>query len=78
LSHIPMNHVSRLWSEIQLNTWEELRQALEQRRGNPDDIGVELVEQIIAVVEVCESSDEPFPDSPNQLYEYLNQTLHQS
>ena len=78
MAHVPMAHISRLWSEIQLNTWQELRQALEQRRENPDELDMELVEQIIVVVEEFETGSEPFPESPNQLYEALNRTLHQS
>lgn len=72
-----MDHVSRLWSEIQLNTWQELRQALELRRGNPNGMPDELVEQIIVMVEEFETASRPFPETPNQLYEYLNQILHQ-
>jgi len=78
LAHISMTHISRLWNEIQLNTWQELRQTLEQRRGNPDDIADDLVEQMIVVIDEYESGDRPFPESPNQLYEDLNQTLHQT
>ena len=75
MAYIPMNDIQELWGETREKNWDAFYQTLEQHNGETNGISQNLINMMIPEVQDLEQSGTPFPDSPDQLSEVLNQNL---
>ncbi len=75
MAHIPMDDIHLLWRETRQHTWPAFRQTLQAHKGKVDGISDALIDLMLKMSEDFERSGQPFPSTPQQLFEVLNQQL---
>lgn len=75
MAHIPMDDVNLLWEETPHHNWSALHDTLEQQRTLAMGIADRLLDDLLSVTDRWARSGEPYPESPEALYELLNQEI---
>lgn len=75
MAYIPMNDIRTLWNETPDKDWDSFLQTVEQHNGESNGISQNLINMLRPEVQDLEQSGTPFPDSPDQLLQVLNQNL---
>jgi hypothetical protein len=80
MAFIPMEDIQLLWDEMGGNkSWSSLRLRLSdlqsEERIHEDRFDENTVYTLLWEVGTLERSDAPFPDTPEQLHEFLNQRV---
>ncbi len=75
LAHIPMDDVNLLWEETPHHNWSALHDTLEQQRVLAMGISDSLVDMLLSVTDRYARSGQSYPESPEELYEVLNQEI---
>lgn len=74
MTHITKNDVNELWNQAPHN-WHGLHQAADQRKGKAEGISNQAVVEVAKISQQMESSGQNFPDSPDKLYQLLNEKM---
>jgi hypothetical protein len=77
MAHIPMDDTDVLWQETSEKSWKALRKTLEQHRGKTNGIENELVSLMMDEAQKMEIENKPYPESPQELNQVLNENLPQ-
>jgi len=75
MAHIPMDDVQALWNATPHHDWASLHRTLEQRKGKAEGISDRLIDLLLPITQQWAQSHHPFPDSPQRLYDMLNQAI---
>lgn len=74
MAHTPMDDIQDLWTQAPHN-WSGLHQNLQQRKGEAEGISDTLVDKMLQISQKERQEKHPFPNSPQELYNLLNQQL---
>ncbi len=75
VAHIPMDDIQQLWNDTPSHDWSSFHETLQRHKGKVDGISDRLIDLLLPVSEQMARSGRPFPESPQQLYEVLNQQI---
>ncbi|HBY93055.1 MAG TPA: hypothetical protein DEP84_03670 [Chloroflexi bacterium] len=70
-----MDDIRELWNETPEKNWSALHNTIRQHKGKARGIEDNLVDQLTRITRELEDSGHSFPDSPQKLYEVLNERL---
>jgi hypothetical protein len=76
MAHIPMDDIEKLWQQSPQHNWQEFQRVLEQHKGKAEGVADQLVADMQKMAAEFQKSNKPFPSSPQELYNELNQQLH--
>jgi hypothetical protein len=72
MAHIPMDDVKELYKESG-HSWADLEKTVEAHKGKQDGIGDYLIIDLSHALK--DMHGQSFPDSPDKLYQILNEKL---
>lgn len=75
MAYIPFQEVKFIWFETPDYSWNSLRRALEKHFSDEDeDIPEYDLDRMYKIARYYEFTDQPFPESFQELYEIINNT----
>jgi len=75
MAHVPIDDARNLFDWTTPKTWSEFLRVLQQQRGKANGISDALIDVTMPIAQRFERSGKPFPSTPEQLQELLNQKL---
>ncbi len=75
MAHIPVDDVQTLWNDTPQRGWSALHRTLQQHKGKVDGISDSLIDMLMPIAQRFAQSGQPYPDSPQKMYELLNQQI---
>jgi hypothetical protein len=75
LAEISIDDVGLLWEETPYHNWSALHDTLEQRRRLAMGISDPVVDLLLSATDRWARSGEPYPESPEALYDLLNEEI---
>ncbi len=78
MAQISMDDVNLLWEETPQHHWSALHDTLEQQRTVAMGISDPLLDTLLSITDRYARSGQSYPESPERLYEVLNQEIEAS
>ncbi len=75
MAHIPMDDINQLWSETSQHNWSAFQQTIRSHKGKANGISDNLIDMLMPIAEQYARSHHPFPNSPQEMYDMLNQAI---
>ncbi|HZR42010.1 MAG TPA: hypothetical protein VFB12_17960 [Ktedonobacteraceae bacterium] len=75
MAHVPMDDVQELWKDTSAHSWSAFHDTLEKHKGKTEGISDTLVDRMLEITQDLEKSRTPYPDSPQKLYDVLNERV---
>ena len=76
MARVPMDDIEQLWNWTPLHIWSVLHKMLQGHVSTAEGISNNLIEAMLKFSEQEEKAGHPYPSSPRQLYDLMNQQLH--
>lgn len=75
MAHLPRDDARALFNWTSPKTWNAFSRVLHEHKGKVDGISDALIDLMIPIVHQFEQTGRPFPNTPEQLQDVLNQEL---
>jgi hypothetical protein len=75
MAHLPMDDARILFNDTKQKNWSSFHQVLRQHKGTSDGISDNLIDMMMPISEHMQQSNKPFPSSPQELDNVLNDEL---
>lgn len=75
MAHVPMDDAEILFEDTKTKNWSAFSQVLKQHKGKTDGISDNLIDLMMPISQRMEQSGKPFPGSPHELDNVLNDEL---
>ncbi|RJQ50897.1 MAG: hypothetical protein C4521_13180 [Actinobacteria bacterium] len=73
MAHVPMDDIEQIWNGIPSKSWDAMESYLINAKGKPEGISDTLVNMMLDFIP--DWQDQPFPESPVELYNFVNDRL---
>lgn len=75
MAHLPIDDARAIFEWTTPKTWSEFLRVLRQHKGKVDGISDALIDLMMPIAQQFEQTGKPFPNTPEQLQDALNQEL---
>ncbi len=75
MAHLPMDDARVLFADNKQMSWSGLMQVFQARKGKAEGISDTLITMLMPAVQQAAQANQPYPDSPDGLYNELNRML---